>query len=142
VALTLLLTTVLVINRLDDYFSSQQRADLDQRAETVSDYIQSLAVEAVGSGPVVRADGTVDPRVLKLLDADQRKIIANKLAQADVTITFGWWAPQGERKVFQSAKGDPLSLPLTAKPVAGQTQERTVFVEPPPFSGGDPAFTP
>ena len=65
VALTLLLVTVLVINRLDDYFTSQQRADLDQRAETVAKYVQSRAYEAVGPvDPVVRADGTVDPRVL------------------------------------------------------------------------------
>ena len=142
-ALTLLLTTVLVINRLDDYFTSQQMADLDQRAETVSDYVQSRAVEAVGNGPVVLADGTVDPRVVaKLLDPDQRRIIANKLGQADVTITFGWWVTQGEGKpVFHPAKGDPLTFPLTAKPVAGQTQERTVFVDQ-PFPAGDAVFTP
>jgi signal transduction histidine kinase len=143
VALTLLLTTVLVINRLDDYFTSQQTADLNQRAQTVSDYVQSRAFEAVGNGPVVLPDGTVDPRVLaKLLDPDQQRIIANKLAQADVAITFGWWVPQGERKVFQPAKGGTMSFPLTAKAVAGQTQERTVFVEPQPFPGGDPVFTP
>ncbi len=142
-ALTLLLTTVLVINRLDDYFTTQQKADLDQRAQTVNEYVQSLAVEAVGNGPVVLADGTVDPRVLTIvLDPIQQKIIANKLALADVTITFGWWVPQGERKVFQPSKEGPLSFPLTAKPAAaGQTQERTVFVDQ-PFSGGDPIFTP
>jgi two-component system sensor histidine kinase BaeS len=142
VALTLLLTTVLVINRLDDYFTSQQEADLRQRAETVSDYVQSRAVEAVGSGPVVLADGTVDPRVVaKLLDPDQKRIIANKLAQADVTITFGWWVPQGEGKVFHPANAEPLAFPLTAKPEAGQTQERTVAVDN-PFAAGDAVFTP
>ena len=143
VALTLLLTTVLVINRLDDYFTSQQQADLNQRAQTVSDYVQSRAIEEVGDGPVVLADGTVDPRVLaKLLDPDQRRIIANKLGQADVTITFGWWVTQGEGKpTFHPAEGDPLTFPLTAKPVAGQTQERTVFVDQ-PFSAGDAVFTP
>ena len=80
-ALTLLLVTVLVINRLDDYFTSQQGADLDQRAETVAKYVQSRAYEAVGPvDPVVRADGTVDPRVLDtILDPDQQRIIADEL---------------------------------------------------------------
>ena len=72
----------------------------------------------------------------------QRRIIANKLGQADVTITFGWWVTQGEGKpTFHPAEGDPLTFPLTAKPVAGQTQERTVFVDQ-PFPAGDAVFTP
>jgi signal transduction histidine kinase len=125
VALTLLLVTVLVINRLDDYFTTQQKTDLDQRAETVNAYVRARAEEATGRDPVVRADGTVDPRVLtKLLD--QQEIIADTLAQADVTITFGWWVPQGERKVFQAAKDAPLIFPFTANPVTGQKQERTL----------------
>ena len=40
--LTLALVTVLVINRLDDYFTSQQRADLEQRAKTVETYVSRL----------------------------------------------------------------------------------------------------
>ena len=40
ITLTLLLVTVLVINRLDDYFTSQQNADLDQRAKSVSTYVE------------------------------------------------------------------------------------------------------
>ena len=43
IALTLVLVTVLVINRLDDYFTRQQTTDLEQRAETVSVYVQSRA---------------------------------------------------------------------------------------------------
>ncbi len=140
VALTLLLVTVLVINRLDDYFTTQQKADLDQRAQTVSDYVQARAFDAVGDGPVVLADGTVDTRVVASL-LDEQQIIADKLAQADVTVTFGWWDPQGEGKIFHAAKGAPLAFPFTAKPKAGQTQERTVSVDQ-PFSGGDPVFAP
>jgi signal transduction histidine kinase len=141
VTLTLLLVTVLVINRLDDYFTSQQRADLDQRAQTVNAYVQSRAVEATGIDPVVRADGTVDPRVLAtLLDPDQQQIIADKLGQADVTITFGWWVPQGEAATFHAAKGAPLTFPFTAKAVPGQTQERTVSFDD-KYRGGD-VFTP
>jgi signal transduction histidine kinase len=142
VALTLLLVTVLVINRLDDFFTSQQQADLDQRAQTVSDYVQSRAFEAVGSGPVVLGDGSVDPRVLaKLLDPGQQRIIADKLAQADVTLTFGWWVAQGEGKTFHPARGEPLAFPFMASPGAGQTQERTVGVDR-PYPAGDAVFAP
>ena len=35
IAVTLTLVSVLVVNRLDDYFTQQQRADLEVRAETV-----------------------------------------------------------------------------------------------------------
>ena len=43
VALVLLLVSTLVLNRLDDYFRSQQEADLRARNETVSVYVQSVA---------------------------------------------------------------------------------------------------
>ena len=46
VALTLLLVTVLVINRLDDYFTRQQKADLEQRAESVFKSVDRLATPA------------------------------------------------------------------------------------------------
>ncbi len=135
--LTLLLVTVLVINRLDDFFTSQQQADLEQRAETVSAYVQSRAFESTGIDPVVRADGTVDPRVLdKLLDPHQQETIADQLAQADVTLTFGWWVPAGEAATFHAAKGAPLTFPFTAKPVAGQTQERAASFDH-AYRGGD-----
>ena len=143
VALTLLLVTVLVINRLDDYFTSQQGADLDQRAETVAKYVQSRAYEAVGPvDPVVRADGTVDPRVLdKILDPDQQRIIADELAQADVSLTFGWSVPQGEGTSFRAAKGAPLTFPFAANPLPGQTQERSVSVDQ-KFTNNTSVFAP
>ncbi len=137
VALTLLLVTVLVINRLDDFFTSQQQADLDQRAETVNAYIQARASEAVlRVRPVVRPDGTVDPAVLAAIkDPDQQQIIADELAQADVTMTFGRWVSDGENLVFRPSGTAPLTIPFTARPVAGQTQEPAVSVTH-QYSGG------
>ena len=41
VALTLFLVSVFVINRLDDYFTQQQRAELSTRAETVAEYVDA-----------------------------------------------------------------------------------------------------
>ena len=90
VALILVLVTVLVINRLDDYFTRQQTTDLEQRAETVSTYVQSLARTAAAGRLVVGPDGQVDPAViLVLLDREQQRVIADRLGQADVQIRFG-----------------------------------------------------
>ncbi|MEP6640049.1 MAG: HAMP domain-containing sensor histidine kinase [Chloroflexota bacterium] len=127
VALTLLLVTVLVINRLDDYFTSQQRADLDQRAATVNAYIKGLTINAIGTDPVVRPDGTVDPTVIAALsDPDQQRVIADLLGQADVQLTFGQSVSGGEGQTFQPAKGDPIRIALEASPQPGQTQEKNL----------------
>ena len=64
VTLTLALVTVLVINRLDDYFTSQQQADLAQRAKSVETYVTAVADENAGGSPVVGVDGHVDTDVL------------------------------------------------------------------------------
>ena len=129
VALTLTLATVLVINRLDDYFTSQQTADLDQRAETVSAYVQTLAASAAAGRPVVGVSGAVDPAVLaSLADPDQQQIIADRLGQADVSVRFGQLVTGGEAPTFRSAQNDPLIMSLTGRPLPGQTQERSVAV--------------
>ena len=129
VTLTLGLVTVLVINRLDDYFTSQQTADLEQRAETVSAYVQTLADGAAAGRPVVGVDGVVDPAVLaRLADPNQQQIIADRLAQADVSVRIGQFVTGGESPTFQAAMKDPLTMSLTARPLSGQTQERSVAV--------------
>ena len=43
IAVTLTLVSVLVVNRLDDYFTQQQRADLEIRSETVLRSVRTLA---------------------------------------------------------------------------------------------------
>ena len=53
IALTLALVTILVLNRLDDYFTRQQTTDLEQRADTVNSYVQSLARGAIDDRLVV-----------------------------------------------------------------------------------------
>jgi signal transduction histidine kinase len=136
VALTLLLVTVLVINRLDDYFTTQQQADLDQRGQTLNAYVRVVALNAVGRDPVVRTDGTVDPRVTDhISDPEQQHTIADVLAEADVTVTFGRWVSQGESLTFRATKDVPLTLPLTAAPPPGESQERQVSVTY-TYSGG------
>jgi len=127
VTLTLALVTVLVINRLDDYFTTQQRADLDQRAQSVKTYVVGVADEYAGGNPVVGVDGHVNPVVLKTMaNHVLQRFIADRLGQADVEITFGRFVSDGETMKFVPAQDDPILLHLEAPPASGQTQEKDV----------------
>jgi two-component system sensor histidine kinase BaeS len=127
VALTLLVVSMLVVNRLDDYFAKQQQADLDQRSKTVDIYVKALVGRAANGGPVVGADGQVNPSVLEsMADSQQQRFIADRLGQADVEITFGQLVADGETQRFQAAKATPIAIALQASPEPGQTQEKDV----------------
>ena len=137
IALTLVLVTVLVINRLDDYFSRQQTSDLEQRAQTVSTYVQSLARSAAEGRLVVGPDRQVDPAVLLALDdRDRQRVIADRLGQADVQIRFGLLVSTGEGVTFTPADEGPIMIRLEAQPTAGQTQERSAVVSRAYAAGG------
>jgi signal transduction histidine kinase len=141
IALTLLVVSALVINRLDDYFTKQQQADLEQRSKTVNTYVQAVARRAANDGPVVGADGQVDPSVLQVMaDHDLQRFIADRLGQADVQITFGQYVADGEFQRFQSAKASPIAIALEASPEVGQTQEKDVASSA--DYGGGTVFTP
>ena len=127
VALTLLLVTAIVINRLDDYFTKQQQADLDQRSRSVDTYVEALAADAAKGSPVVGVDGQVDPAVLQAMSGHAlQRFIADRLGQADVEITFGRYVSDGELKRFVPSQGAPILIHLEASPVVGQTQEKDV----------------
>jgi signal transduction histidine kinase len=130
IALTLALVTVLVLNRLDDYFTRQQTTDLQQRADTVNSYVQTLSRAAVEDRLVVTPDTLqVDPDVLlAVMDPEQQQVIADRLAQADVRIRFGLLVPAGEGVGFIPALEDPVVMRLQAQPAPGQTQERSAEV--------------
>jgi signal transduction histidine kinase len=90
VALTLLLVTVFVLNRLDDEFRTQQAADLLAKTDLVAAYIDFYAGDKAGSEPVVSADNVVNPRVVEALQAkDRASFIADRLAEADVDYAIG-----------------------------------------------------
>jgi signal transduction histidine kinase len=116
VALTLLLVSVLVLNRLDNYFYEQQRADLDERAQTVAEYLVAVADAATGTiRPVVSTADVVNPAVVAQLQV-QRTVIADRLAQADVAITFGLLTDDG----FVPASNGSLPIQHTAQPRGDQ----------------------
>ena len=90
VALTLLLVTIFVLNRLDDEFRTQQRADIRDKTALVAAYIDFYAGDVAAGAPVVRADNTVNPDVVAALqDPDRVSFIADRLAEADVDYTLG-----------------------------------------------------
>ena len=129
IALTLALVTVLVLNRLDDYFTRQQTTDLQQRADTVNSYVQTLARTAAEGRLVVTPDRRVDREALQVvLDPEQQQVIADRLAQADVMIRFGLLASTGEGVAFIPALDDAVVMRLQAQPAPGQTQERSAVV--------------
>ncbi len=138
VALVLLLVSVLVLNRLDDYFTSQQAADLQIRNDTVGNYVTSLAEAAAasaGSDPVVSADGILNPAIVEVLSRDgQQRLIADRLGQADVILDFGLFDPTVEPHFLPSTNG-PISMPLRVSPKKGQTREDTSNQNP--YLGGD-----
>ncbi len=118
--LTLLLVSVLALNRLDDYFLSQQRADLSSRLETVGGFSAVLASRAAALRPVVHPDGTLDPAVAaRFNDPDVREILADQLGQANVRLVFGLLTPAG----FQPASNGTVALALEAEPHANQAPE-------------------
>ena len=136
VTLTLLLVTVLVINRLDDYFTSQQKADLDQRSKSVSTYVERVADVAAAGRPVVDESNKVDPQVMDALASRyQQRFIADRLGQADVVLRFGTMVKDGESVVFRPADSEQIPIALEASPEPGQTQEKSVFVRN-TFPGG------
>jgi signal transduction histidine kinase len=141
VTLTLVLVTVLVLNRLDDYFTSQQEADLIQRSKSVVTSVETVADAAASGNPVVGMDNKVDPGVLgQMSDHTLQRFIADRLGQADVQITFGRYVPGGEGHTFMPANDAPIQINLEASPEVGQTQEKNVSVTK--DYGGGGLFTP
>jgi two-component system sensor histidine kinase BaeS len=141
VTLTLVLVTVLVLNRLDDYFTSQQEADLIQRSKSVVTSVETVADAAASGSPVVGMDNNVDPGVLgQMSDHTLQRFIADRLGQADVQITFGRYVPGGEGHTFMPANDAPIQIDLEASPEVGQTQEKNVSVTK--DYGGGGLFTP
>ncbi|MEJ7749338.1 MAG: HAMP domain-containing protein, partial [Candidatus Limnocylindrales bacterium] len=130
IALTLALVTIFVLNRLGDYFTNQQVADLRVRSSTVAVYVRGLASERAGARPVVGADGLVDEAVgAAMSDPLQRELIADQLGQADVLIRFGFSVDDGQGVRFVPAPNGQYRMALQAPPTAGQTRETTAVTE-------------
>jgi signal transduction histidine kinase len=127
IAVTLAIVSIFVLNRLDDYFTRQQTTDLDERVNTVSAFVRSIARTASRGFPVFESDGLVAQHVIDgLEDPGVRNLIADQIAQADVIIRIGLTVPaEGDRSEFVPATNGTVSLLRQAPPDPGQARERT-----------------
>jgi two-component system, OmpR family, sensor kinase len=131
VALTLLLVTIFVLNRLDDEFRTQQRADIRDKTALVAAYIDFYAGDVAAGAPVVRADNTVNPFVVAALQAPDRvSFIADSLAEADVDYTIGLpEVAQGDLKgIVPASNGSFHAAP--APPDRPGLQKESLVAEP------------
>ncbi len=129
-ALTLGLVSMLVLNRLDDYFARQQTADLTERSTTVSGFVQSQARTAAEGAPIVGADGLVNEAVVDELSGPAlRAFITDRLGQADVIVRFGTTIDEGDRAVFVPSPNGTFRMDLLASPAPGQSREQTSVTE-------------
>lgn len=125
IALSLGLVSVLVLNRLDDYFTRQQETDLRERQETVIAFVRSITRDTAGGQPVVDARGVANRRVLDALEQEPfRNLIADRTAQADVIVRYGVTIMIGDQDHFTPAPNGTVVLPRQAPPAPGQTRER------------------
>jgi len=126
IAVTLTLVSLLVVNRLDDYFTQQQRADLEIRRTTVLQSVQALASREICPTCFVVLDNTLNPAVVKAFQSeDVRRLVADQLAQSNVRIRFGTLDPTTDAPSFVPASNGEVDIPLRATPKEGQSQERT-----------------
>ncbi|MEO8469880.1 MAG: HAMP domain-containing sensor histidine kinase [Chloroflexota bacterium] len=132
-ALTMTLITVGVVNRLGDYFDQQQREDLTARSLGVAQYVTLVAESASNLSPVLSADNVVDPRVVVQLTRNtQERILADRLAKADVKIRIG----TSLNGVFVPASNGEFKAGLEVGAPVGQTRE---FITSVPVSYPVPA---
>ncbi|MER3418676.1 MAG: hypothetical protein C4343_06200, partial [Chloroflexota bacterium] len=124
-ALTLLLVSGVVVNRLDEYFRDQARVDLAARAKTVRDIVVGTANRAAGEAPVVDARGVLNPAVREAIAAIGLQIIADRIAQADVEVRLGVAALEPSGVTVVPGSGGTFAAALSAEPTAGLRREAT-----------------
>jgi signal transduction histidine kinase len=125
VALTLALVSVIVINRLDDYFTQQQVAELQGRSRLVATFVDTnLARPEINHGiPVVVSGNVANPFVVAYLNQPTiQRFLADQLAQADVEITLGMPSPDGSTPAVPARNGF-VQADLRAAPLRGQARE-------------------
>jgi signal transduction histidine kinase len=124
VALTLLLVTVFVLNRLSDEFRTQQVADLRSRTALISQYVEALNRDKAMGLPVVSADNVVNPLVYDALTTgDYAAFMADRLAEADVDVALGLPPTGGDAAPFVPATNGEFHVAVGAPSRPGMTKE-------------------
>jgi signal transduction histidine kinase len=127
--LTVALISLVVVNRLDDYFRSQDQQSLESRFQSVVAFVVVQIEANSGNGPVVSMANQVVPDVYAALsDPERLASLANDVALADVDIEVGSLVPQGpDTYTMVPASNGAFHGSLTAPPEAGQRREQMVF---------------
>ena len=124
VGLTLLLVTIFVLNRLDDYFLRQQQAELEARSILVAAYVDEIAAAAALGQPVVGFDNVVNRNVANVLrGTDAQHFLADLLAQADVEVILGLEATPGDTIDLVPAINGRFTAVPQEDPQPGAVQE-------------------
>ncbi|MHB8959505.1 MAG: ATP-binding protein [Candidatus Limnocylindrales bacterium] len=133
VAVTLGLTTPVIINRLDDFFRQQEEQALRVHAQATATVLAQFIMSDVGSEAVVaNVNGTValNPKVVALMTQGRLlQIISGEVAQADMVVVFGT-AHQDTDGKWETDPQPSLSYPVKWNAVLPHGQEP------------DPAITP
>ena len=122
-----MLVTVLVINRLDDYFTEQQQADLAHARGPSAAYVAGVAERAPPpTRLVVGLDNRGRSRDRRRARQTRRSSEhRRRLGQADVDRhASGVTCPAASAPVFVPADDGTIRIPARAPPATGQTQER------------------
>jgi signal transduction histidine kinase len=125
VALTLFLVSILVLNRLDDHFSTTVRVDLDGRALAVHDYVVAVVRDAAGDEPVVDAANRLNPAVAAAMARPGiTEYLADRIAQADVQVRLGSVVPDASGGIrIEAAPEAVFGAPLSRAPEVGQARD-------------------
>jgi signal transduction histidine kinase len=140
VVLSLLVTAVIVINRLDAYFRDQEQTALGARATEVGRIVAIVAIPASGStGTVIGAGNTLNPDVGEAIgNPDFLRFLADEVAQADVRIDIGGAVQVADGRIVVAPAADgTFTAPLTAEAERGQAREPFVATDVTgPIAGG------
>ncbi len=124
VVLTLGIVSVVVINRVDDYFASQTQADLAARTATVFDVVKQNVARGLGpTSTVVDPEARVNPLLRRLFQSEEaQRLLADQLAQANVRITIGLATrvPSGALSIVARPEGT-FTATRVAPPRPGQS---------------------
>lgn len=129
-ALTVALISLVVVNRLDEYFTAQEASSFRVRALNVRDVVASTVDVASAGRPVIDSENVLDAGVQAALDRPVylTALLANRLAQADVELVLGTVLPDSAGGwIVDPAPNGTFVGELTAEPQEGQAQEPTSF---------------
>jgi signal transduction histidine kinase len=93
-------------------------------------FVRTIADDAAGGEPVIDVDGETNRNVVRALSKEgARNLIADRTAQADVSIVFGVTLTEGDHSRFVASPNGQLSLRRLEPPARGQTREPTFVTD-------------